>query len=73
MGSYDVLPQFLWSLYFIKAQGYSVDQKNLYKDNVATMWLKVNGSFSISKITKHIKTNLFFIKYKVEYGDIEVQ
>ena len=54
-----MLPQFLWYSYFIEAQEYPVDQNILYQDNVATMWIEVNGSFSRSKITKHIKFNFF--------------
>ena len=39
---------------------------------MATMKLEANGAFSGSKITKHIKAKFFFIKYKVEDGDIKV-
>ena len=70
VGVDDVLPQVSWSLYFIKSQGYTVSQKMLYQDNMDTMRLEVNGVSSRSKITKHIKAKLLFIRYKIEDGDI---
>ena len=35
----DMLVKVLWSLYFIQAKGYSVDQNIMYQDNMATMRL----------------------------------
>ena len=66
----DVLPKVSWSLYFIKSQGYTVNQNILYQDNMATMRLEVNGGFSSPKRTKHIKAKLLFIRYKIEDGGI---
>ena len=62
----------LWSLYFMQAQGYEVDGVELYQDNISTQMLEVNGKFSSSKKTKHIKAKFFFIKDKVDSGEIRV-
>ena len=70
VGVDDVLPKVSWSLYFIKSQGYTVNQNILYQVNMATMRLEVNGGFSSSKRTNHIKAKLLFIRYKIEDGDI---
>ena len=40
----DMLVKVLWSLYYIQAQGYSVDQSIIYQDNMATICLEINGS-----------------------------
>ena len=64
----DVLPQVLWSMYFTDAQGYSIDKNTMFQDNMETMRLEVNGSFSSYKRTEHIKDRYLFIKYKIEYG-----
>ena len=37
------------------------------------MRLEVDGDFSSSKKNNHINSKLFFIKDKVEYGDIDVK
>jgi hypothetical protein len=45
----QALSSILHTRYFIKAQGYSVEQNILFQDNQSTMQLEVNGSFSSSK------------------------
>jgi hypothetical protein len=55
IGADQALSSILHTRYFIEAQGYSIEQKNLFQDNQSTMQLEVNGSFSSSKQTKHIK------------------
>jgi hypothetical protein len=55
VGADQALSSILHTCYFIEAQGYSVKQNILFQDNQSTMHLKINGSFSSSKQTKHIK------------------
>jgi hypothetical protein len=62
----------LHTRYFIKAQGYSVEQNILFQDNQSTMQLEVNGSFSSSKQTKHIKCRYYFICDKIADDDLKV-
>ena len=69
----EILVKVLWSLYFIQAQGYSVDQNIMYQDNMATMRLEINGILFSSKRTKHIKSQYFFIKDKVDTGEIGIE
>ena len=45
VGADQALSSILHTRYFIEAQGYSVEQKNLFQDNQSTMRLEVNGSF----------------------------
>ena len=40
---------------------------------MSTINLAVNGTFSSSKRTKHIKTRYFFIKDKIEEGKVEIR
>ena len=40
---------------------------------MATMQLEVNGAFSSSKRTKHIKARYFFIKDKIASGKVSVE
>ena len=69
----DALPMILWCLYFIEAQGYTVEQNVEFQDNQSTMRLAVNGSLSSSKRTKHIKARYYFIKDKIEEGEVDVR
>ena len=60
------MPEVLWSLYFIQAQGYGVKYAEIHQDNVSAQMLETNGKFSISRKTKHIKAKFLFIKDKVD-------
>jgi hypothetical protein len=43
----------------------------LYQDNISTQLLIKNGQMSSGKKTKHIKTKFFFIKDRVNEGEIK--
>ncbi len=60
------MPEMLWSLYFIQAQGYEVECVGLYQDNFSTQLLIKNGWMSSRRKTKHIKAKFFFIKERVD-------
>ncbi len=67
------LPLILWCLYFIEAQGYTVGQNIVFQDNQSTMRLALNGSMSSSSRTKHIKARYYFVKDKVEEGEVDIR
>ncbi len=66
------MPEMLWSLYFIQAQGYEAECMGLYQDNISTQLLLKNGKMSSGKRTKHIKAKFFLIKDRVDDGEIKV-
>ena len=66
------MPEMLWSLHFIQVQGYEVECVGLYQDNISTQLLIKNGKMSSGKKTKHIKAKFFFIKDRVDEGEIKV-
>ena len=49
------MPEVLWYLYFIQAQGYWVKYAEIHQDNVSAQMLDTTGKFSSSRKTKHIK------------------
>ena len=67
------MPQMLWSLYFIRAQGWDVKHIELHQDNISAQLLEINGQFSSSSKTKHIKAKVFFVKDKVDEGDVVIK
>ena len=73
IGVHDVLPQILWTSHFLDAQGYGVKRTVLKQDNKSSILLECNGRASSSKRTKHIQIRYFFIKDKVDAGDIEIK
>ncbi len=66
------MPEMLWSLHFIEAQGCAAECVGLYQDNISTQLLIKNGRMSSNKKTKHIKAKFFFIKDRVDDGEIKV-
>ena len=66
------MPEVLWSLYFIQAQGYGVKYAEVHQDNVSAQMLETNGKFSKLRKTKHIKAKLFFIKDEVYNEGIKI-
>jgi hypothetical protein len=69
----DTLTTILWTLYFIKAQEYSIEQNIIFEDNMSTINLSLNGTFLSAVRTKHIKARYFFIKNKIEEGRVEIR
>ena len=67
------MPQILWSLEFLRAQGYNTKHALLYQDNRSAILLEVNGKLSSSKKSKHIKMKFFFVKNQVDRGDIVIK
>ena len=55
------MPEVMWSLYFIQAQGYGVKYAEIHQDNVSAQMLETNGKLSSSRKTKYIKAKFFFI------------
>ena len=68
-----MLPEFLWSRYFIEAQGFEVDGAVMYQENLSTFLLKNNGRLSSGNGKKHIRVRYFPIKYIIAMGDLKVK
>ena len=65
VGVDDMLPQILWTRYFLIAQGFKVDDNVLYQDNQSAMKMENNGRSSSGKRTRHINIRYFFITDRV--------
>ena len=73
IGADDVMPQVLWTKYFIEEQGYNVEKNIVNQDNMSGIKLEENGKKSSTKRTKHIRVRYFFIKDRIEKGDIDCE
>ena len=51
----NVLGTMMWCKYFMKAQGYTIENNILYQDNKSTIFLAKKGRTSAGKNSKHIK------------------
>jgi hypothetical protein len=59
VGVNDIMPQVLWTRYFLEAQGYDVNESIIYQDNKSTILLAENGKASSGKQTRHINIQYF--------------
>ncbi len=66
------MPEMLWSLHFIQGQEYECECIGLYQDNISMQLLIKNGRMLSGKNSKHIKSKFFFIKDRVDNGEIKV-
>ena len=67
----DKASQVIWHRDFLIAQGYNNLPATIYQDNQSTMALAVKGSASSDR-TRHVSIRYFWMKDKVQNGDIEI-
>jgi hypothetical protein len=73
VGVDDVMPDILWTNLFLEDQGYDSKDTIIYQDNKSTMiWMK-NGRQSLGKRAKHINVRYFFVKDRIDKGEIKIQ
>ena len=68
----DSVPQAVWSRDFLSNQGYKIDPALIYQDNKSTIALAEKGR-STSDRTRHINIRYFFVKDRIDQGEIKVQ
>jgi hypothetical protein len=73
VGTDDVMPQMLWTLYFLEVQGYKINDNVLYQDNKSSILLETNGRGSSGKRTRHINVRYFFIADRVKSKEIRIE
>jgi hypothetical protein len=73
VGVDDMMPSILWTRYFLKAQGYHVNDNIIFQDNKSSMLLERNGKASSSRRTKHINVRYFFITDRIAKGEVRVE
>jgi hypothetical protein len=73
VGVNDVMPQILWTRYFLEAQGYAVNDSIIYQDNQSAILLEKNGRASSGKRTRHINIRYFFVTDRVATNEVSVQ
>ena len=73
IGADNVMPQMLWTRYFLEAQGYGIDETVLYQDNMSAVLLEKNSKESSTKNTKHINVRYYFIECQVETRDVVIE
>lgn len=72
VGASDVLPTNVWLEMFLGAQGYSLEENEFAQDNQSTMKLETNGRRSCGQQSRHIDIRFFWIKDRIDSGNMNV-
>ena len=70
---HDVMPQVIWTNYFLQAQGVKVGDTVVYQDNMSSMLLEKNGQSSSLKRTRHMNIRYFFVKDCMASNEIQIE
>ena len=72
VGFSDFLPYPLWFLFFLKHQGYDLSENVIFQDNQSAIRLEKNGRNSCTGNSRHIDIKYFFVKDRIENGEVSV-
>ena len=72
IGVSDGLSEVIWARNFILAQGIAVGPATVFQDNQSTMAMIEKGR-STSSRTRHIHIRYFFVKDRVESGEVVIR
>ena len=73
MEAYYAMPHFLWSRFFVEVQVCAVDEIKFHQDYMSDTLIENNGKDSRMKWIKHILVRYFFIKDRIENGDLSLK
>jgi len=69
----DFSCQILWTNYFMAEQGYKVIETAVFQYNQSAILLEMNGKQLSSKWTRHMNIRIFFIKDRIDSGEITIK
>ena len=73
VGLSEYIPYNIWLINFLKAQGYEIKHNIVYQDNQSTIRMAKNGRNSCTGNSRHIDIRYFFVKDRVDKGELEIQ
>ena len=69
----DMMAQIIWTRNFLLEQGFDLKGNIVYQDNQSAILLEKNGTASSSKRTRHINIRFFFVKDRVDAGELSIE
>ncbi len=71
VGASNYLPCPVWAPHFLGAQGYVIKDNIFLQDNQSTIRFERNGRKSCGPNSRHIDIRYFFMKDRIEKGNIK--
>jgi hypothetical protein len=72
VGASDYVPNSIWAAHFLEHQGYTLKRNIFHQDNQSAMKMERNGRSSCGQKSRHIDIRYFFIKDRVDSGEIDI-
>ena len=72
VGASNYVPNSLWAGQFLEYQGYPLKNNVMHQDNQSAMKMERNGRTSCGQKSRHIDIHYFFIKDRVDSGEIDI-
>ena len=72
VGVGEYLPYNIWAVHFLEEQGYKLNKNILFQDNQSAMLMERNGRTSCTGNSRHINVRYFFIKDRIDKGEVSV-
>ena len=72
VGLSEYIPYNLWLLNFLAAQGYVLKSNQVYQDNQSAIKMEKNGRNSCTGNSRHIHIRYFFVKDRVDKGEVNI-
>ena len=69
----DTIGAIEWTKHFLQAQGLTVNDNVLYRDNTSSMKLEQNGKSSSSKRTRHFNIKYFYITALIHRNELRIE
>ena len=73
VGMAEYIPYNLWLLMFLEEQGYGIKENVIYQDNKSAILMEKNGRNLCTGNLRHINVRYFFIKDRIEKGEVKVE
>ena len=73
VGVSEYLPHNIWLMNFLEKQGYKPENNVLFQDNQSAMRMEINGRNSCTGNSRHIDIRYFFVKDRVDTGEIKIE
>lgn len=73
VGMDDYVSKVLWTKLFIEAQGFTIHENIVLRDNTSSMKRESNGKWSSGKRTRHLKIKYFYVTDLIKRNEIELK
>jgi hypothetical protein len=73
VGVEEAMTGIIWTRNFLESQGINIRDNVVYQDNQSAMLLENNGTASSGKRTRHINIRYYFVKDRIDKGELRVE